>query len=35
VALWYRLAWTAYYLALLYGVDPSDQEVLERLREVS
>jgi len=35
MALWYRLAWTAYYLALLYGVDPSDQEVLERLREVS
>lgn len=35
VALWYRLAWTAYYLALLYGVDPSDQEVLERLREAS
>ncbi len=35
MALWYRLAWTAYYLALLYGVDPSDQEVLERLREAS
>ena len=35
MALWYRLAWTAYYLALLYGTDPSDPEVLERLREVS
>ena len=35
VALWYRLAWTAYYLALLYGVDPSDPEVLERLREAT
>ena len=35
LALWYRLAWTAYYLALLYGVDPGDQEVLSRLREVT
>ncbi|GAB5603785.1 SIS domain-containing protein [Thermus sp. FJN-A] len=35
MALWYRLAWTAYYLALLYGVDPSDPEVLERLREAT
>lgn len=35
VALWYRLAWTAYYLALLYGVDPSDPKVLERLREAT
>ncbi|GAA6733302.1 SIS domain-containing protein [Thermus oshimai] len=35
MALWYRLAWTAYYLALLYGVDPSDQEVLERLRDLT
>ncbi|MFN4072712.1 MAG: SIS domain-containing protein [Thermus sp.] len=35
LALWYRLAWTAYYLALLYGVDPSDPEVLERLREAT
>ncbi len=33
--LWYRLAWTAYYLALLYGVDPGDQEVLARLREAT
>ncbi|MFX7934575.1 SIS domain-containing protein [Acinetobacter baumannii] len=29
------MAWTAYYLALLYGVDPSDPEVLERLREAT
>ncbi|GGN03331.1 bifunctional glucose-6-phosphate/mannose-6-phosphate isomerase [Thermus composti] len=35
MALWYRLAWTAYYLALLYGVDPSDPETLERLREAT
>lgn len=35
LALWYRLAWTAYYLALLYGVDPGDQEVLSRLREAT
>ena len=35
MTLWYRLAWTAYYLALLYGVDPSDPEVLERLREAT
>ncbi|WP_126199720.1 SIS domain-containing protein, partial [Thermus scotoductus] len=35
MALWYRLAWTAYYLALLYGADPSDGEVLERLREIT
>ncbi|MDM7323809.1 MAG: SIS domain-containing protein [Thermus sp.] len=35
IALWYRLAWTAYYLALLYGTDPSDSEVLARLRDVT
>lgn len=35
LALWYRLAWTAYYLALLYAADPSDPEVLERLRQVT
>lgn len=35
LALWYRLAWTAYYLALLYGVDPGDPEVLLRLREAA
>lgn len=35
MALWYRLAWTAYYLALLYGTDPSDSEVLARLRDVT
>lgn len=33
--LWYRLAWTAYYLALLYGADPGDQEVLDRLRQAT
>ena len=35
MALWYRMAWTAYYLALLYGVDPGDHGLLERLREVT
>ncbi len=33
VAIWYFVAWTAYYLAILYGRDPSDGEVLARLRE--
>ncbi|MGQ9511249.1 MAG: SIS domain-containing protein [Thermaceae bacterium] len=35
LTLWYRLAWSAYYLALLYGTDPGDQEVLSRLRELT
>ncbi len=35
LAYWYRLAWTAYYLALLYQKDPGDHEVLERLREAA
>ncbi len=35
LALWYRLAWTAYYLALLYKKDPGDHAVLERLREAA
>ena len=35
MALWYRLAWTAYYLALLYRKDPGDHAVLERLREAA
>ncbi len=35
MALWYRMAWTAYYLALLYGVDPGDPETLDRLREAT
>ncbi len=29
---WYRVAWASYYLALLYGVEPGDSEVLSRLR---
>ncbi len=35
LAYWYRLAWTSYYLALLYRKDPGDHEVLERLREAA
>ncbi len=35
LAYWYRLAWTAYYLALLYRKDPGDHEVLARLREAA
>jgi len=35
MAYWYRLAWTSYYLALLYRKDPGDHEVLERLREAA
>lgn|GEM_PF-147537 len=30
---WYRICWASYYLALLYGVDPGDARVLQRLRE--
>lgn len=30
---WYRVAWASYYLALLYGIEPGDWEVLDRLRE--
>lgn len=32
---WYRVAWASYYVALLYGVEPGDWEVLERLREAT
>ncbi len=35
LAYWYRLAWAAYYLALLYRKDPGDHEVLARLREAA
>lgn len=35
LAYWYRLAWTAYYLALLYGVEPGDWEALEHLRQAT
>ena len=35
LAYWYRLAWTGYYLALLYRKDPGDHEVLARLREAA
>lgn len=30
---WYELAWSAYYLSLLYDRDPVDAEMLTRLRE--
>ena len=33
LAAWYFVAWAAYYLAILYGRDPADAEVLARLRE--
>ncbi|WP_457637620.1 SIS domain-containing protein [Oceanithermus sp.] len=33
LAAWYFIAWAAYYLAILYGRDPADAEVLVRLRE--
>ena len=33
MAAWYFVAWAAYYLAILYGRDPGDAEVLARLRE--
>ncbi|WP_456409788.1 SIS domain-containing protein [Oceanithermus sp.] len=33
MAAWYFTAWASYYLAVLYGRDPSDAEVLVRLRE--
>ncbi len=33
MAAWYFVAWASYYLAVLYGRDPSDAEVLVRLRE--
>jgi len=33
LAAWYFVAWAAYYLAILYGRDPADAEVLVRLRE--
>ncbi len=32
MAAWYFVAWAAYYLAILYGRDPADSEVLARLR---
>ncbi|WP_027881240.1 SIS domain-containing protein [Meiothermus rufus] len=32
---WYRIAWTSYYLALLYGVEPGDWEVLHNLRRAA
>ena len=32
---WYRVAWASYYLALLYGVEPGDWEVLENLRQAT
>ncbi|RIH88017.1 hypothetical protein Mlute_00739 [Meiothermus luteus] len=32
---WYRVAWASYYLALLYGVEPGDWEVLEHLRQAT
>lgn len=32
LGLWYLGAWTAFYLALMYGADPRDAPVLERLR---
>jgi len=35
VAYWYRMAWVSYYLALLYGTDPGDHEVMTRLREAA
>ncbi len=35
MAYWYRLAWVSYYLALMYGQDPGDQEVLSRLRDAT
>ncbi len=35
LAYWYRLAWAAYYLALLYRQDPGDHQVLARLREAA
>jgi len=33
LAAWYFVAWASYYLAILYGRDPADAEVLARLRE--
>lgn len=32
---WYRVAWAAYYLALLYGIEPGDWESLDGLREMT
>jgi hypothetical protein len=32
---WYRVAWASYYLALLYGVEPGDWEVLDNLRQAT
>jgi len=32
---WYRMAWASYYLALLYGVEPGDWEVLDNLRQAT
>ena len=32
LGLWYLGAWVAFYLAMLYGVDPKDADSLERLR---
>ncbi|GEM90422.1 SIS domain-containing protein [Oceanithermus desulfurans] len=33
MAAWYFVAWASYYLAILYGQNPADAEVLARLRE--
>ncbi|WP_456446006.1 SIS domain-containing protein [Oceanithermus sp.] len=33
MAAWYFVAWASYYLAILYGRNPADAEVLARLRE--
>ncbi len=35
LAYWYRITWAAYYLALLYGVEPGDWEVLDHLRQAT
>jgi hypothetical protein len=33
LGLWYLGAWVAFYLAMLYGIDPKDAVALERLRQ--
>lgn len=32
---WYRIAWSSYYLALLYGTEPGDWEALDHLRQAT
>jgi len=32
---WYRVVWASYYLALLYGVEPGDWDVLDNLRQAT